>query len=140
MTIKTILSSRSAALFSAAIALVVMTVGCGDTGSRLLEYDNQADEVSGKINLDRVTYITPRLKVGVDEVRLNAKNIRKLLGKAKNGDYTSFRVTAYILFDEYKVTLFESELFEKGKNEPDSRTLRTIKKKLNSALAYYQSI
>ena len=88
------------------------------------------------INIARKPTILERIYISFEIV---TSSVEKII-KAKNGEYTSFRVTAYILFDEYKVKLYESELFEKGKKEPDGRTLREMKKELNSALAYYQSI
>ena len=126
----------TAAMMAAATLLLT---GCGDTSPKYFEYDSEADEISGKINLNRITYIVPRLKVGADEGRLNKANIENLIRMIKKKDYTSFRVKAYVIFDEHKVTMYESELFEKGKNEPDSRELRDMKKKLTQALAFYQS-
>jgi hypothetical protein len=127
------------------LAVMMMTgalllTGCGDSRSQYFEYDNDADEISGKINLNRITYIVPRLKVGVDEGRLNEENIEKLIRKIKEKEYTSFRVKAYIIFDEHSVTMYESELFEKGKNQPDGREIREMKKQLTQALNFYRSI
>ena len=51
----------TAAMMAAATLLLT---GCGDTSPKYFEYDSEADEISGKINLNRITYIVPRLKVG----------------------------------------------------------------------------
>ena len=125
---------------AAAILATMLLTGCGDTGPRFFEYDSDADEVCGKINLDRITYIVPRLKAGADEGRLNKENINKLMHKMKEKDYQSLRVKAYIIFDQHSVTMYESDLFEKGKHEPDDRELRDMNKQLKDALAFYRSI
>ena len=120
--------------------VALLLAGCGKSGANYYEHDNDAVEISGKINLDLVKTIVPRLKVGTEEGRLNEENIQRLLRKIKNKQYESFRIKAYIIFDEHTVTMYESELFEKGKNEPDPRELREMKKRLNRALQVYRSI
>lgn len=127
-------------VLAAVMLATLLLTGCGNKGPRFFEYDSDAGEVSGKINLDRITYVVPRLKVGADEGRLNKKNIDKLIQKMKENDYQSLRVKAYIIFDQHSVTMYESDLFEQGKHEPDDRELRDMKKQLKAALAFYQSI
>ena len=125
----------------AVLSGVAITVsGCGGSGQRFFEYDSANDEMNGKINLERITYVTPRLKVGSNEARLTRKNIDALVAALRKGDYTSFRVKAYILFDEHPVTLYESELFESRANPVSRKDLKAISKGLGDALKVYQSI
>ena len=134
------LSRHAAWLAIGVIGAGLMTTGCGKRSTNYFEYDNEADEISGKINLALVTEIRPQLIAGRDELRLNEQNIRHALERLKDKDYTEFRVKAVIQFDDRYVTLYESELFEKGKNDPDSRDIRKMEKALKRVLSFYNSI
>ena len=130
------------ATLAALVALCTLAAGCGGNrgGARFFEYDSAVDDVNGKINLDRITFITPRIKAGLVEGRLSRDYIDQVVGKISEGDYTSFRISAYIIFDEYRVTLYKSELFEKTANPADKKDVKKIRAGLLEALALYESI
>lgn len=123
------------------VALCLLATGCGGNGgTRFFEYDSVVDDVNGKINLDRITFITPRIKAGVVEGRLTRDYIEQVVAKISEGNYTSFRISAYIIFDEYRVTLYKSELFEKTANPADKKDVKKIREGLMDALGVYESI
>lgn len=130
---------RGGVLFLAGCALV-LTAGCGCSDERYFVYDSNADEISGKINLDNVRFITPRLRVGSDDMRLNEDNVDALLERLKDGDYETVRITAFIVFDGEEVTLYESELFEKAQNPISRKDLRGVARALHQAIEQYEDI
>jgi len=94
----------------------------------------------GKINLNRITYITPRIRVGIDEYALDAAEIDRALEKIKADHYSYFRVEAVILFDEFAWTAYRSPEFDKKKHPPSPADLREIRRGLKKALKVYRSI
>jgi hypothetical protein len=134
-------SASGRVLALALVAAGLMVAGCGrNSDPRFVEYGDETSETRGKVNLDRVTFIEPRIKAGVFEGPLTAKQIEGVIGSLKAGAYTSVRVKATIVFDNQTITLYESPLYEKGKNPPSRSDLKTIRERLTAALELYESI
>jgi len=116
------------------IALCFAAAGCGREPSKFLVYDK------GKINLDRVTSISPVIKIGIDEFPLDRENIEKVAGLLSEGKYTYFHVQALIRFDELTWTVYKSDSFDTTKNSLSEKDIAKIRKALTRAMNTYRKI
>jgi hypothetical protein len=107
--------------------------GCSRQSDRYFVYE------SGKINLERITYITPRIKAGVDEFPLTSEGIEKVLGNLRDGRYAFFDVQAVLMFDEFAWRAYQSRTFEK-ETPPTPADIADVKRGLKKALSTYRSI
>lgn len=117
-------------------ALAAAATGCGrqpDTG-RFFDYGN------GKVNLDRITYITPRIKIGVDDFPLNEDGIETVLGHLNDGRWSYFDVQAQIFFDEFLWRVYRSEAFDKNENPLTPNDIAAIERELRAARQHYLAI
>ena len=123
------------------LLLGALLTGCGqEPRPRWFEYENVQDGVRGKINLDNITRVTPRVRFGTEEMRLHADSVERILTALGRDEYTSFRVRAWLLFDREEVVLYESELFEKDRNPVTRRDRARIGAELKKALRTYERI
>ncbi len=111
-------------------------VGCG----RRPDTERFFDYGTGKVNLDRITYITPRIKVGIDDFPLTDAGIETVIGHLHDGRWSYFDVQAQIFFDEFVWRVFRSETFDKDENPLTSDDIDSIERELRSALRRYQAI
>jgi len=107
--------------------------GCSRQSDRYFVYE------SGKINLDRITYVTPRIKAGVDEFPLTAEGIEKVIGNLRDGRYAFFDVQAIIVFDDFAWRAYRSRIFEKD-TPPTPADIADVKRGLKKALSTYRAI
>ncbi len=114
-------------------AALLMSGGCSRRQERFYEYD------SGKINLERITYITPRIKAGVDEFPLTPAGIEKVTANLREGKYAFFDVQALIFFDDFAWRLYRSRTVDKDKPLTPA-DIAGIERDLKKALARYRAI
>jgi len=107
--------------------------GCSRQPERFFAYE------SGKINLERITYVTPRIKAGVDEFPLTADGIEKVIGNLRDGRYAFFDVQAIIVFDDFTWRAYRSRTFDKEK-PPTPSDIADVKRGLKKALSTYLDI
>ncbi len=123
-------------LLSLIALLTAGGVGCG----RRPDTDRFFDYGTGKVNLDRITYVTPRIKVGIDDFPLTDAGIETVVGHLRNGRWSYFDVQAQIFFDEFVWRVFRSNNFDKDENPLTSEDIDAIERELRSALRRYQAI
>lgn len=117
--------------------LLAVTPGCGDESrqqGRFFEYE------TGRINLDRITYITPRIKVGVEEFPVTDAGIAKVVGHLREGRWSVFDVQAIILFDDFAWRAYRSKTFDKSENKLTDADIREIERELKRVQEIYKSI
>lgn len=127
---------RALMVLSVAVLLTTMT-GCGDGNS---QRDHYFEYETGKINLERITYITPRIKVGVDEFPVTDDGIANVVSHLREGKWSVFDVQAIILFDDFAWRAYRSETFDKTENPLTDAAINEIEQELKRVQAVYKSI
>lgn len=112
-------------------------VGCGDSVS---ETDRYFEYETGKINLERITYITPRIKIGVDEFPVTDDGIAKVVSNLREGKWSVFDVQAIILFDDFAWRAYRSKTFDKNENPLTDAAISEIEHELKRVHEVYKSI
>lgn len=116
------------------LVILACVTGCGRGSGRFQEYP------FGKINLDQVTCITPRIRIGLDEFPLNEEGIDQVVHQLKKGEYGCFQVEASILFDEFRWVVYQSEMFDRAKAPLAPRDLHEIERRLRAARKIYRNL
>lgn len=124
----------------AAMAVAVLLIGApgcereNPRSQRFFEYE------TGRINLERITYITPRIKVGVEEFPVNDAGIAKVMTHLREGRWTFFDVQAVILFDDFAWRAYRSKTFDKSDNPVTDAAMSEIERELKRVQQVYESI
>ena len=115
-------------------ALCLVAAGCGEGDSKWFDYGE------GKINLERITFVSPRLRIGIDEMPFSEAAIDEALKRIEAGHYAYFHVEAVILFDEFAWTAYKSGTFEKEGKMPTAKELRQMRRELIRVLKRYREL